>query len=89
MRGKVTGIAKDARSITLETTARERGEPMSVTIKFTPKTKITFQNVGPDGALLAEGYLAQVLLQDDSTDTAAHVLLSPAPTAVAERNQRE
>jgi hypothetical protein len=91
VRGKLTGIAKDAKSITLETISRERGaEPMTLTIKFTPKTKITFQNVGPDGALLAEGYIAQVLLEDaDSTNTAAHVLLSPAPPAVAERNRRD
>lgn len=91
LRGKVTAIAKDGNSITLESPAKERGAaPESLTVKLTPKTKLTFQNVGPDGALLTEGYVAQVLLADGSTDTAAHVLLSPAPTAAAgERERRE
>jgi hypothetical protein len=89
VRGKVAGIGKDGQSITLETPGKERGDPpISVEIKLAPKAKLIFNGVGPDGALLTEGYLAHATLAEGSTDTADQVVLSPAPAA-GERNQRE
>ncbi len=88
LRGKVIGIAKDSKSITLETPGKERGDPSgSIEVKLSPKTHLSFQNVGPDGALLTEGYVAQVTLVEGSTDMASSVVLTPAPTAQAERRR--
>jgi RNA polymerase sigma factor (sigma-70 family) len=85
LRGKVVGIAKDGKSITLETPGKERGDaPMHMNVKFTPQTKLVFRAVGRDGAMLTEGYIAQIMLAEDSTDTATHVVLGPAP-AMGER----
>jgi RNA polymerase sigma factor (sigma-70 family) len=87
LRGKVTAIGKDGKSITLETRPKERGEaPATVEVKLGPKTKLVFQGVGPDGALLTEGYVAQVMLAEGSPDTATHIVLGPAP-ATGERNR--
>lgn len=88
LRGKVIGIAKDSKSITLETPGKERGDPSgSIEVKLSPKTHLSFQNVGPDGAPLTEGYVAQVTLVEGSTDMASSVVLTPAPTAQAERRR--
>jgi RNA polymerase sigma factor (sigma-70 family) len=89
VRGKVVGIAKDSKAITLETPGKERGDPpINVEVKLGPKATLSFQGVGPEGALLTEGYFAQVTLVEGSTDTAAHVVLGPAP-AGGQRGGRE
>ena len=56
-------------------------------MKFTKETKVIFNQVGPDGAVLSEGMIAHVMLDLDSTDTAAQVMLTPAPPP-AERQER-
>jgi hypothetical protein len=90
VRGKVLGIGKDGKSLTLETPGKERTDPpINVDVKLTPKTKLMFHNVGPDGALLTEGYVAQAVMEEGSTDTAAHVTLSPAPAGGPARRERE
>jgi RNA polymerase sigma factor (sigma-70 family) len=77
--GKVVGIAKDGKGMTLETRPAGRGEAGStVEIKFTDKTSVVYQGVGPDGAKLTDGYYAQVWLEEGSKDTAYQALLSPS-----------
>jgi len=88
LRGRISAIAKDGKSITLETPGKERGDaPISIPIKLTADSKLIFNGVGPDGAVLSEGMMAHVQLQEGSTDTAAQVMLSPAPKA-EERRER-
>ncbi len=79
--GKVVGVAKDGRGVTLELRPQARGEEAPRTeVKFTDKTRVVYQGVAPGGAQPTEGYFAQVELQDGSNDTAAAVLLG-APGA--------
>lgn len=70
--GKVVAVAKDGKSITIETPAAERGEePKKTEIKIGDKTIATYSNVGPDGAKPSEGYMVQIRLAEGSKDTAA------------------
>jgi RNA polymerase sigma factor (sigma-70 family) len=72
--GKVVDVAKDKKSLTLETRPAQRGgEPGKVAIHLTDKTDVTYFGVGPGAATPTAGYQAQVVLQKDSTDTAAQV----------------
>jgi hypothetical protein len=87
VRGKVTGIAKDAKGITLEQPGKERGDPpVSFELKLTPTTRFVFNGVGPEGAALSERLGATVFLDDNSND-AVVVVLSPLPQPAA-RNER-
>jgi RNA polymerase sigma factor (sigma-70 family) len=80
LRGKVTGIGKDGKSLTLETPPQERGgAPMQTEVKLGPKCKVIFNEVGPEGALITEGYIAHATLAEGSTDTAAMIVFGPAP----------
>jgi len=70
--GKVVEVSEDGATITLEQPSAVRGEkPKRVEIKLTSQTRITYSNVGPDGAKPTAGYVAQVRLIDGSKDTAA------------------
>ncbi len=72
--GRVVAVAKDAKSITIETPSPNRGEaPVKQEVKLTDKTKLTFSGVGTGGAKIAEGLAAQVWLADGTKDTAASV----------------
>jgi len=63
--GKVLSVAKGGETITLEQPAQGRGEePKKIDVKITPKTRIAFYGVGPDGAQPTEGYIAQVRMED-------------------------
>ncbi|HJZ57036.1 MAG TPA: RNA polymerase sigma factor [Gemmataceae bacterium] len=74
--GKVVAVAPDGKGITVEVMSPVRGEgPKQVAIKFTDKTKVVYQAVGPGGAKPTEGYFVQVTLQEGSPDTAAEVIL--------------
>jgi RNA polymerase sigma factor (sigma-70 family) len=78
LRGKVIGIAKDAKAITLEQAPKNREDaPGSVEVKLSPKTRLVFNGVGPEGATLSEGLGATVILEDGSKDTAAVIVLGP------------
>jgi RNA polymerase sigma factor (sigma-70 family) len=80
VQGKVIGIGKDGKTLTLEVPGKERGDPPgSADVKLTLKTRLVFHGVAPDGALLTEGYFAQVTLAEGSTDIAAQVVLGPMP----------
>jgi RNA polymerase sigma factor (sigma-70 family) len=79
MRGKVVAIAKDAKAITVELSTRNRDDaPGSLEVKLSPKTKLVFNGVGPEGAVLSEGLGATVFLENGSKDTAAMIVLGPA-----------
>ncbi len=71
--GKVTAVAADGQSFTLEA-ARPRGEgPRSVQVKLTEKASVSYHGVGPGGARPTVGYRASLLMEDGSPDTAAQV----------------
>jgi RNA polymerase sigma factor (sigma-70 family) len=73
--GKVVGVSKDGKTITLERRPQARGEePGRLDVKLTDKTRIAYTNVGPGEAKPTEGYFAQVRLVEGSKDTAAGVL---------------
>jgi RNA polymerase sigma factor (sigma-70 family) len=72
--GKVVAVAKGGNSFTIEHPAAVRGEePKRTEIKLTERTKVAFFGVGPDGAKIAEGMMAQATLLDGSADTASLV----------------
>jgi RNA polymerase sigma factor (sigma-70 family) len=74
--GKVVGIADAGKTLTVESPPSERGgEPTKTTVKLTDKSSVVFNNVPADGAKIAEGQTAQVMLVADSKDTAATVQL--------------
>jgi hypothetical protein len=73
--GRVVGVGKDGKSITLAQRPRgrdEQGERLE--IKITARTRIGYAGVGPGEARLTEGHLAQVRLAEGSKDTAAGIL---------------
>jgi RNA polymerase sigma factor (sigma-70 family) len=74
--GKVVGVAADGRGVTLETRPSGREEPPRHEVKFTDKTRVVYQGVGPDGAKLTAGYIAQLELEDGSSDTVRQVLFT-------------
>lgn len=75
VRGKVVSIAKEFKGVTLEMPAKERGaEPPKMEIKISAETKLIFNGVGPGEARISDGHLAQVWLEDGSTDTAAVIV---------------
>lgn len=72
--GKVVGFEKN-KSITIETPAAERGAaPTRTEIKIT-KTNVSFYDVPPDGAEIAEGMVASVWLNGDTKNPAEKVAL--------------
>lgn len=79
--GKVVAVAKDGKSFTVETPPAVRGEEgKRAEIKVTAATRLTFFNVGPDEAKLAEGLTVQVRLLDGPADTASRVTLTRPTT---------
>ena len=77
--GKVVAVAKDGNSFTVEGPVTVRGEePKRTEVKLTAKTKLAFFGVGPDGAKVAEGLMAQARLLDGSADTAEQVTFAKA-----------
>ena len=75
--GPISNVSKEGTTITISQPAKERGgEPITIIIKVTPQTRISYFNVGPNEARLTDGLMAQVLLVDGSKDTAAQVILS-------------
>jgi hypothetical protein len=70
--GKIVAVAKDGKSITLETAAAGgRGEPAStVELRIAATARAVFSGVGAGGAKLMEGYTAHVWLAEGSKDTA-------------------
>jgi RNA polymerase sigma factor (sigma-70 family) len=79
--GKVVGVSKDGKTITLEQPARGRGEEAKrIDVKITAKARIAFSGVGPGEAKPSEGHLAHVQLEEGSKDTAAGILFSKPGT---------
>jgi RNA polymerase sigma factor (sigma-70 family) len=77
--GQVVSVGVDGKSFTLEMRPEERGgEPRKVNVVITERTHVTFNGVGPNGAKLTEGYVAEVWLQESSSDTAENIVLGPA-----------
>jgi RNA polymerase sigma factor (sigma-70 family) len=76
--GKVIGISKDGKSITLEVAGSGRGEepPKKAEFQLGEKTTIVYQSVGPNGAKPTEGYSAAVHIDDASKTLAASVTFS-------------
>jgi hypothetical protein len=75
LQGKVVGISKDGKTISLEGRRRSRDEDgPRINIKVTDTTRIAFHGVGPGEAKPAEGQLAQVQLKEGSKDTAAGII---------------
>jgi RNA polymerase sigma factor (sigma-70 family) len=75
--GKVVGVAENGLAFTVELPARARGEEAkTVEVKISPKTRIVYFGVGPDGAKMTEGYVAQARLVDGPNQHAAEVMFS-------------
>jgi RNA polymerase sigma factor (sigma-70 family) len=76
---KIVGVAKDGKSITVETPSPNRGEgPVKHEIKLDDKTELKFFGVGPDGAKLVEGLLAQIWSRGDAKDSALRLYVYSA-----------
>jgi RNA polymerase sigma factor (sigma-70 family) len=72
LRGKVVGVSRDGATFTLEQPPAVRGgKPRQVEVKLTGQTRISYSNIGPDGAKPTAGYSAVVRLLDGSKTTAA------------------
>src|SRR5262249_42753084 len=70
--GKVVGVSGDGATVTLEQPPAVRGRnPRRVEVKLTGQTRISYSNIGPDGAKPTAGYSAVVRLLDGSNKTAA------------------
>jgi hypothetical protein len=66
--GRVVGVSKDGKTITLEQPARARGEePKKVEVKIGAKTRVVYYGVGPGGAKPSEGYGAQARVEEGTT----------------------
>jgi hypothetical protein len=71
----VVAVAKDGKGFTLEVRARGE-EPRRIDVKYTDKTQVTYDRVGPGEAKLTEGCGARAWLKEGSKDTAARVSLT-------------
>ncbi len=72
--GKIIAVTDDLKRITLELDPKNKGdEPKKTDIKLTDKTKFSY--FGVELRLPTVGYLAQVWLAENSTDTAAGIRL--------------
>jgi RNA polymerase sigma factor (sigma-70 family) len=61
--GKVVGISKDGKTITIEFAERGRerdADPKRIDVTISDKTRVSYNGVGPDGAKPTEGYVAHV-----------------------------
>jgi hypothetical protein len=66
--GRVAGVSKDGKTITLEQPARARGEePKKIEVKIGAKTRVVYYGVGPGGARPSEGYAAQARVEEGTT----------------------
>jgi RNA polymerase sigma factor (sigma-70 family) len=73
--GKVVGVSKDGKTITLEQRGRGRDDQTPrLAIKIADKTRVGYTGIGPGEAKPTEGYFAQVRLAEGSKDTAAGIL---------------
>jgi RNA polymerase sigma factor (sigma-70 family) len=77
--GKVVGVSRDGKTITLEQPSRARGEePKRIDVQLSARTRIAYFAVGPDGAKLTEGYEAQVQMDEGSKEAVQVLLGKPA-----------
>jgi RNA polymerase sigma factor (sigma-70 family) len=77
MSGRVVEVAKDGKSITIETPPATRGgAPGKVTVKFGDKTATTYISVAANGATPTEGYQANVWFAKDSKEVAATIVFN-------------
>ena len=75
--GSVVAVSKDGKTVSLTVGAKERGgEVQKVDYKIDDKTQIHFNNIGPNGDKIAEGYNAVVWLADGSKDTAGMLIVN-------------
>ncbi len=73
--GTVVAVAADGKALTLQLKGPKRGgEGKQVEIKLGRATQVVFSGVGPDGARLSKGLVAQVWLAEGAKDTAARVV---------------
>src|SRR5262249_34053732 len=74
--GKIVGVAKDGKSITIQTPPVNRDEePGKRQIKLTDKTELKFFGVGPGGARLSAGMMAHLWTVAAGKDVAAKIYL--------------
>src|SRR5262249_37621791 len=72
--GKVVAIAKDGKGFTVEVPSKERDAPPEKhEIKLTDKAPLLFSGVGPGGAKLEVGLVAQVWTADAAKEVALRV----------------
>jgi RNA polymerase sigma factor (sigma-70 family) len=72
--GKVVAMSNDGNSVTVAIQPQVRGdEPTKMEIKLGDKSAVVYQNVGPDGAKMTEGYMARIWLENGSKDRAAKI----------------
>lgn len=80
--GRVVGVAKDGKSITIETPGKGRGEePTKTTVQLGDKTAVTYQDVGNDGATPTEGYGVRIQFSDAARQVATSVVFQGAPSS--------
>jgi hypothetical protein len=72
--GKVVAVANDGKNMTVAIQPQARGdEPTKTEIKVGDKSAVAYQNVGPDGAKITEGYMVRIWLENGSKDSAAKI----------------
>jgi hypothetical protein len=69
--GKVAGVSKDGKEITLELPPDRSGQARQAVVKLTDKSVLTFAYTGKEGAKPSAGYLAEVWLEPDTSDVVA------------------
>jgi hypothetical protein len=79
--GKVVGVSRDGKRITLEGRPTARGEdPPRFDVNITDKTKVAYYGVDTGGAKPSEEYYARALLVDGSKDVALAVMFAKPGT---------
>ena len=76
MIGRVVAVSADGKRLTVQKPQLVKGGPApQVVVQISAPTKLTYENVGPDGARPLAGYTAFVWLEKESSEAAAEVLL--------------
>jgi hypothetical protein len=82
LNGRVVAVGKDRKSFTVEVQTRMRGgEPKRIALKLGEKTTVTYNGVGPDGAVPIEGYNAEVRFAAGADEVPATVTFTGPETA--------
>jgi hypothetical protein len=68
--GTIVAISADGKTLTLETPAKKGGTPNRHTVRLTPRTRLEYFGVAPEGKKPTVGYVASVWLAEGGLDAA-------------------